>query len=532
MNEGRVTVREQWTFAEAPTSLSRTVYLDPWVGSFPLRQRLVDLVAPEHRRLNYGFDRTYLKFTPARTLILEYQILGLIESDGTADLTLRFYEMPEIERLSVSFPQGQAWNFVYDAAFEKNLFGPDGGAVARGVPAGRNVRIKLSDSNAAPSSAGFQEYLRQLGPALGLGALGLLVGLSLRTAPPRLVILWARIWNVLLVLVVLGLMAPMVVFDLISPQYRGLPWIVNLLSILVVYLGLLGAFGAFVRLQERMLKEGQPTAYYLQFSLPAMTLLLLPAGLVQPAFWLLPAAALLGLVCWSEKRLALYLGAANHLLLESITAKGEISLKDLAKDFELPEERLLKLLQGENAVVDHDRGVALSPATASHRQNLAICPACGGGTEVKGQMALVCPFCDREYAATRDALLPRPVPVVVQAQASAFSVLGVAVLVWTGMMVLVGFLDETLKEGVSVAIFYSGAVALAGGLVGGRPDAVEHHVARWFGWLDSALDHWPLDPESPANPSSEDSFSRASQPRGGDRDLRRRAGRTVGMQPL
>lgn len=178
----------------------------------------------------------------------------------------------------------------------------------------------------------------------------------------------------------------------------------NLLGTLAVYSGLAALIGGYAWKQDRLLARARPEAWYLQFGMPVVLLLLTPAGSVEPAFWALPLAAASTLVPWSGRRLAMYLGAASHRSAEAVAAEGEVSLDDLARRHGLPRRRLEAILRQHPAlpiVVDYGAGVAWSPSTASLKSELALCRRCGGATEVKGQQALRCPYCDAAYTAAR-----------------------------------------------------------------------------------------------------------------------------------
>lgn len=203
--------------------------------------------------------------------------------------------------------------------------------------------------------------------------------------------------------------------------------------------GLVFLLGAFLRAQDRAIRERQPEAYELQLALPLVLALALPMLWVRTAYLLLPLVGLPWLLPWLRRPVALAMGADLHLLVEAVSTHGTIAVPDLAATLGVQPSVVRELLvRHPELPVVHDRGEdrVLSASTAALRDDLRLCPSCGGGTTIAAQDLLACPYCEREYASAHVPQSAAPVPLLVRSLAALLEVLARGLNAWAWLLAL------------------------------------------------------------------------------------------------
>lgn len=466
-------VTERWTLEGEPSELVRSVFLRSWSGRPPLAQRVTGLhvAGATSEVMRYGSDRVRVALSATTAPTLSYTLHGALHpTEPRGELVLRLYDAPALSAVSVRLEAGP------DARLSVSEFPEaqraDGSLTTRGgpLPADSVLHIRVEVPDLPPAPAYGTEALRQLGvPAVAVALLFALALIAL-VFPPVASVAVMALGQAAALGTTIYLMLPLVAFDVLSPQYTGVERLTAGATAALAYAGLLGALAWVALRLLRLLRRAHAEAWHLAFGVPVLyAVLLWPAAELEPAFWLVPLIPAAPLLAWWTPGVRTWIGAARYRIAEVVRAEGVVELGALAQRFRLSRSRLESIVRGHPElplVVDWEAGQALSPDAAALRDDLALCPGCGGATHVTGAGLVTCRHCDREYAAMRAAVPLRPVPNLVAALASLLDALGVAILVWTALMVIVAFFDELVHAGFGAAVGWSAGVAAIGGLLG------------------------------------------------------------------
>jgi hypothetical protein len=446
----------------------------------------------------WGEDRTTLAYAPSPVptepwhLELRYRLRGLVAdgaAGGTDELTLdwlgglqpRAVERLRLElRLPESVPPQEAAveGYVLGADYEEldparlERAGRTIAASFEGLPPQASVRWRVTWPGAALSTPGattwLRDLLRQAAPVPLLAGAFLLVAVVLLFLPPAAAVMVTKLWHGVLALLVVWLHGALLVYWFVGrPDLPSGELLSSALSEAIGALGLVGFVVLFLARQVRDLRPGARAAWGLEAAVPVALLAMAPYASVEPAFAFLWLAALPIPLYWTRQRVALWFGAASHLVVERVTAAGALRLDDLARDLGLDARALSTLLARQPElplVVDHEQRLVLSAAAAAQRRDLAVCPSCGGATGTGGQDRVACRYCHRSYAESRAAKPRRPVPFLVEALARLPETGAWVAALW-GALLLVAFVvieaaepEGSVAEGLGLGAVVAGAL--------------------------------------------------------------------------
>ncbi len=164
----------------------------------------------------------------------------------------------------------------------------------------------------------------------------------------------------------------------------------------------------FAYLQRKGFAAWKRNAYYVQ--LAVMPILTIPFMIPGTEFLLFGLLGLPALIYWHRREIAWQFGAGVDVIVEKVNAQGALSLKELAASVQLSDAQLENILrQNPNLPVipDYAEGSIVSMETAAMREQLKVCPSCGGGSTVTvGQALLECAYCGTPFSASRKPMAP------------------------------------------------------------------------------------------------------------------------------
>ncbi|MCX4239512.1 hypothetical protein OEB96_02715 [Paraliomyxa miuraensis] len=299
-----------------------------------------------------------------------------------------------------------------------------------------------------------------------------LLALVLRGQPPHRVIAGTRVLHLAMLAVA--------AWELVGQQLRS--WwgalavpsseLGTALVEIAASLGLFVILGQFLREQDRGLTQRRPESYELELALPLTLALAVPMMSVRTSYLLLPLLGVPGLVAWLRRPIALAMGVDLHLVVEAVRTRGTTTVPELAAAVGLRPEALRELLQRHPelpVVFERREDRVLSTSTATLRDDLRLCPSCGGATRITGQDLLACPYCEREYASVHVPSSSSPVPLVVRSTATYLDLLGRGLMAWA---VLLG------AAFLAMALLGNARISVVGALVGGAVLLLVAHGAH------------------------------------------------------
>ena len=330
------------------------------------------------------------------------------------------------------------------------------------------LRLELSApaGQIAPQLNFFKELWVEAKLPLIAAALALLLSLVLRFAPPSIIVGFAAIWNLICASIATWQIAPNSIYWLYERPYRG-GEVDNLIAQLIGDLALSCFVFAFAIRQAVWLRRGDREAYLTQLGLVVWLAVAIPMAGLDTGYLLLPLMGLPLFICFYSRRVALRFGVGAEVIVERVVAAGSLKMSALAQALGLSMGDLNRALAAAPElplVIDREQGELLSPEVAALRQDLLICPSCGGGTQTKGMQLVACAYCDREFASSRAQKPPRPVPVIVEACARALLVAATSIAFFAVMIaVIFVVLDMISGDGLVSGLLVGG---ISGGVVG------------------------------------------------------------------
>lgn len=247
--------------------------------------------------------------------------------------------------------------------------------------------------------------------------------------------------------------------------------------------------------QDRGLRSRSAEAYVREVALPLSLTLAWPMLSVRTSYLMLPLLGLPALLAWLRPSVALAMGADLHRVVEVVRTRGRVSMEELAGALGLRLSALHDLLARHPSlpiVVERNEHEVLSASAAALRDDLRVCPGCGGGTHVTGQDLLACPYCEREYASKERPEPMAPVPLLVRSIAGLLRILGRGLVGWAilvgSAIVLMGMLGDDDVPLIGALLVLGMFVLMAHGLrVLLQRLATGLEAGRGYVWLMAGL---------------------------------------------